>query len=312
MKAYSTDLRQRIVAARDARDGTRAQIAARFCVSDSFVRKLLRQRRDTGSIEPRPHGGGRQPAFDDEGSARLREAVRDDDDATLAELAEAAGVACSEAATCRALARLGISRKKLGRQSLIDERILKRPEVGRRVPAEASAQRPDGLTPLQAATKVSPGRQGGRDQVPHLDRPQSRRRRGHRPNRAAHHRPGAGHLPPAATPFVVAIRAEEPFQVVVGPRQVRHVVAPEQPGPVAASDLAEVVERLGQAAHRPAMPGQRGDQAAGAASHRRGIAPPLIGQDHGQPPGPAEGRPHLRPYLGRRLQALAQDRPQSG
>jgi transposase len=112
MKAYSTDLRQRVIAACDARDGTRPQIAARFSVSESFLRKLLRQRRDTGSIEPRPRGGGRQPAFDSEGSARLRQAVRADDDATLAELAEAAGVACSEAATCRALARLGITRKK--------------------------------------------------------------------------------------------------------------------------------------------------------------------------------------------------------
>ena len=112
MKAYSTDLRQRVIAACDARDGTRAEIAARFSVSESWLRKLLRQRRDTGSIEPKPHGGGRQPAFDHEGSARLREAVRADNDATLAELARAAGVACSEAATYRALARLGITRKK--------------------------------------------------------------------------------------------------------------------------------------------------------------------------------------------------------
>lgn len=112
MKAYSTDLRQRVVAACDARDGTRPQIAARFSVSESWVRKILRQRRDTGSIEPRPHGGGRAAAFDHEGSARLREAVRADDDATLQELARAADVECSEAATCRALARMGITRKK--------------------------------------------------------------------------------------------------------------------------------------------------------------------------------------------------------
>jgi transposase len=112
MKAYSTDLRQRVVAACDARDGTRDQIAARFSVSASWVRKILRQRLQTGSIEPKPHGGGRQPAFDGPGSARLREAVRADDDATLEELGRAAGVACSEAAVCRALARLGLTREK--------------------------------------------------------------------------------------------------------------------------------------------------------------------------------------------------------
>ena len=112
MKALSTDLRQRVVAACDARDGTREQIAARFSVSASWIRKILRQRRETGSIEPRPHGGGREPAFDQPGSARLREAVRADDDATLVELGRAAGVACGEAAVCRALIRLGITRKK--------------------------------------------------------------------------------------------------------------------------------------------------------------------------------------------------------
>ncbi len=112
MRAYSTDLRERVVAACDARDGTRAEIAARFSVSEGWIRKVLRQRRDTGSIAPKPHGGGREAVFDAEAAARLRQAVRDDDDATLEELARAAGVACSPAAVYRALRRLGITRKK--------------------------------------------------------------------------------------------------------------------------------------------------------------------------------------------------------
>ena len=112
MRAYSMDLRQRVVAACDTRDGTRAQIAARFSVSVSWIRDLLRRRRQTGSIAPKPHGGGRPPAFDAEAAERLRAAVRDDDDATLAELAEAAGVACVPSAVHRALLRLGITRKK--------------------------------------------------------------------------------------------------------------------------------------------------------------------------------------------------------
>jgi transposase len=112
MSAYSTDLRLRVVAACDARDGTRDQIAARSSVSASWIRKILRQRRDTGSIEPRPHGGGRAPAFDDAAARRLRDAVKADDDATLAELARASGVACSVPAVFRALDRLGITRKK--------------------------------------------------------------------------------------------------------------------------------------------------------------------------------------------------------
>ena len=97
MKAYSTDLRERVVTAWDARDGTREQIAARFSVSVAWIRKLIRRRRQTGSIEPKPHGGGRDPAFDAEAAARLRQAVRDDNDATLEELAREIGRAsCRE------------------------------------------------------------------------------------------------------------------------------------------------------------------------------------------------------------------------
>ncbi|MFO0950595.1 MAG: IS630 transposase-related protein [Isosphaeraceae bacterium] len=112
MKTYSMDLRERVVAACDARDGTREQIAARFSVSVSWVRGLLKRRRETGSIAPRPRGGGRAPAFDAAAAERLREAVRADGDATLAELAEAAGVACAPSAVHRALSRLGVTRKK--------------------------------------------------------------------------------------------------------------------------------------------------------------------------------------------------------
>ena len=112
MRAYSNDLRERVVAACDARDGTREQIAARFSVSVAWLRRMLQRRRETGSIAPRPRGGGRAPAFDAEAGRRLREAVRADDDATLQELARAAGVACCASAVHRALTRLGITRKK--------------------------------------------------------------------------------------------------------------------------------------------------------------------------------------------------------
>jgi transposase len=112
MKAYSFDLRERVVAACDAGDSTREQVAARFSVSVAWIRKLLRQRRQTGSIEPRPHGGGQPRAFDAAADDRLRRAVRDDDDATLAELAGAVGVSCCASAVHRALGRLGVTRKK--------------------------------------------------------------------------------------------------------------------------------------------------------------------------------------------------------
>ena len=112
MKTYSMDLRERVVAACDEGVETRAEIAERFSVSESWIRRLLQRRRETGSIAPRPRRGGQPPAFDDRAAGRLRQAVADDPDATLVELAEHSGVACSTSATDRALRRLGITRKK--------------------------------------------------------------------------------------------------------------------------------------------------------------------------------------------------------
>jgi transposase len=112
MRTYSMDLRERVVAACDEAFDTRAEIAERFCVSESWIRRLLQWRRECGSIAPRPHGGGRPPAFDADADERLRQAVAADDDATLKQLAAAAGVPCGTSATDRALKRLGITRKK--------------------------------------------------------------------------------------------------------------------------------------------------------------------------------------------------------
>ena len=69
MRSYSIDLRERVVAACDRGEGTREQIAKRFCVSVAWVYRLLARRRDTGSIAPKPHGGGQPPAFQGESAA---------------------------------------------------------------------------------------------------------------------------------------------------------------------------------------------------------------------------------------------------
>ena len=112
MAAYSMDLRERVVAACDEGTDTRAEVAERFSVSESWVRRPLQRRRQTGSIAPLPRGGGRPPAFAGAAAERLRGAVAADPDATLKELATAVGVACGTSAVDRALRRLGITRKK--------------------------------------------------------------------------------------------------------------------------------------------------------------------------------------------------------
>ena len=61
MKAYSLDFRQKIVDSYFNEDTSQRKVAKRFDVALSFVEKLLKQRRETNDIAPKPHGGGRTP-----------------------------------------------------------------------------------------------------------------------------------------------------------------------------------------------------------------------------------------------------------
>ena len=87
MQAYSFDLRQKILRACDQRLGSQRAIATLFGVSQAFVEKLLRRRRVTGDISPRPHAGGRRAICDATALAHVRQLVQEHPDATLAELA---------------------------------------------------------------------------------------------------------------------------------------------------------------------------------------------------------------------------------
>jgi transposase len=112
MTPYSQDLRQRIVDTVQRGEGTLSQIAERFLVSISFVTRLLQRHRTTGSVEPRPHGGGNTPVLTAEDLQRLRELIRDQPDATLEECRRHLGSSCSIATISRALSKLGLPRKK--------------------------------------------------------------------------------------------------------------------------------------------------------------------------------------------------------
>ena len=109
MRPYSTDLRERVLAAVDA-GARREEVAAVFGVSVPTIKRYLKRRRETGGLPPTPHPGRPAP----KGSAlrawlpaRL-EGGRDD--ATLEEhctaFAAEAGVVVSTATMSRAIARL--------------------------------------------------------------------------------------------------------------------------------------------------------------------------------------------------------------
>ena len=117
MQAYSLDLRTRIVAAVDAKRGTQQEIAALFGVSHAYVKKLLYLRRTTGSITPKPHGGGQPPKLTPPQYDRVRTYIEQTrNDATVDEvqrfITKRLWVDVSRATAGRVLQRLGLSRKK--------------------------------------------------------------------------------------------------------------------------------------------------------------------------------------------------------
>lgn len=111
MRAYSNDLRERIVAVVERGEYSIRQIAHLFSVSLSCVVRLLQRWRRTGSVQPKPHRGAARK-LDAAADARLLELVRQQPDATLAELRDRLGVPCSLMTIARALQRHRISRKK--------------------------------------------------------------------------------------------------------------------------------------------------------------------------------------------------------
>src|ERR1041385_3868365 len=60
MRPYSLDIRTKVCEAYRRGEGSQRALAARFNVSLSFVRDLIRLARETGGIEPRHHSANAQ------------------------------------------------------------------------------------------------------------------------------------------------------------------------------------------------------------------------------------------------------------
>jgi transposase len=116
MRPYSQDLRLRVVQAYEGHEGSMRQLAARFRLSLSCVRDLLTRYRTTGDVAPKPHGGGYPAKLNTKGLKALKTLVHATPDATLqelgAQLSTTQQVTVSPATISRALAKLGLPRKK--------------------------------------------------------------------------------------------------------------------------------------------------------------------------------------------------------
>lgn len=116
MKAYSNDLRRKIVAAYERGHRSQREIAELFGVSPATVRNFVRRKRERGAPDQLPRGGGAPALINDEARAELRRLIASAPDATLEEarehLAREVGVSVGLSAVCRARSKLGLPRKK--------------------------------------------------------------------------------------------------------------------------------------------------------------------------------------------------------
>lgn len=115
MAALSLDLRERITAAVERGGSSQATIAEQFSVSLSFVEKLMKRVRSTGSCAVLPWDGGRRRALSNDRDI-IEAKVKEQPDISLAELCthveQAGGAKSSLSMMCRELQLMELPRKK--------------------------------------------------------------------------------------------------------------------------------------------------------------------------------------------------------
>jgi len=116
MKVYSKDLRERVLKAYNDKKGSMRKLADDFMVSLSFVFRLVKRFKQNGHINPKPHGGGRRSAMDEDGCQFMVEVLKSNIDLTLEELCSRYdhkfGKKVSKSTMDRTLKKMNITRKK--------------------------------------------------------------------------------------------------------------------------------------------------------------------------------------------------------
>lgn len=115
MKPYSQDLRDRVVQDVDCGACSQTEAAVKYSVSLSFVQKLMKRVRETGSTAAKRATGGAKRRLA-EAEKLIRATVKHKPDVTLNALCEQVeaelGVWSDESMMSRELKRLGITLKK--------------------------------------------------------------------------------------------------------------------------------------------------------------------------------------------------------
>lgn len=108
----SMDLRRRILHALQNTSATHREIAERFNVGVATVGRIARRYRETGSVTPKPRGGGRPPRITESDREQLLAWFQAEPNLTQQDIADRfadMGRPMSQQAVSRGLRRLGIA-----------------------------------------------------------------------------------------------------------------------------------------------------------------------------------------------------------
>ena len=108
---YPLKFREAVAAAYDE-CGSSIEVAGQFRCSESWVRRLIQRRRETGSLEPLPVKLPDNNKLDEKDLEELRQLIQQSPDMTLGELAEALSKKVSVPTVWRATQNLDLPLKK--------------------------------------------------------------------------------------------------------------------------------------------------------------------------------------------------------
>jgi transposase len=101
-KAYSLDIRNRVIKKHE--EGKKvSEITNELSIKKSFVYNMLALYKATGSVEPKPHTGGKKPTIDEDMLLKIEALVLETPDMTLQEIKDALGLTISLSIICNAI-----------------------------------------------------------------------------------------------------------------------------------------------------------------------------------------------------------------
>jgi transposase len=123
---YSVDLRKKIIESYKTDNITQADLAQRFKISESSVKRYLVLDRKKSDLTPKTEGKGRPRSIDESGDALLKEIIEANPTITLADLSKAfykkSKIKVGRSVLSRACQRIEMHHKKLSPYAAEQER----------------------------------------------------------------------------------------------------------------------------------------------------------------------------------------------